>query len=425
MPSKLTARSLSAGLSRFPVICLLLISAGTLSCHKNVQTPDTSKTLILPAGSPAVIAAGNQFAMNFFGTVLQQDTASDNKLISPFSIYMALSMLYNGSAGATRDSIAAALVLAGISPAQLNTVSKVLIQQMPSEDSKVSLSVANSLWYQQNGPQLLQGFLDTIGSEYNGHLQSLNFSDPASVGTINSWVAHSTDNKITSILNSINPDNIMVLVNAIYFDGPWNFHINPAGTNDQPFYLSNGSMVNVPTMGIEATLRTYHDPAYMLIELPYGSGKNFDMYVALPTNQQQSISSFASSFTASVLSDAISRLDSQRIGVLLPKWELTYSIPNMLPDLNALGMGIASGMNADFSNLCSTPMYLSKAIHKTYIDVTEEGTQAAAATGIVTITTLPPAIIDIQVNRPFLYFIVEKQTGAILFIGTMNNPSAT
>jgi serpin B len=424
MQSKPTARSLSARLSRLPFICLLLISAGAPSCHKNAQTPDISKTLTLPAGSPAVIAAGNQFAMNFFGSVLQQDTASDNKLISPFSIYMALSMLYNGSAGATRDSIAGTLALAGISPEQLNAVSKALIQQMPSEDSKVSLSVANSLWYQQNGPQPLQGFLDTIGSEYNGHLQSLNFSDQASVGTINSWVARNTDNKITSILNSLSPADIMVLVNAIYFNGPWSYHINPAGTVDQPFYLSNGSTISVPTMAIAATLRTYHDPAYTLVELSYGNGKNFAMYVSLPANQQQSISNFASSFTAPVLSDAISRLDSQRLGVLLPKWELTYSVPNMLPNLNALGMGIASGKNADFSNLCSTPMYLSQAIHKTYIDVTEKGTQAAAATAVGGAGAFPPAILDIQVNHPFLYFIVEKQTGAILFMGTMNNPSA-
>jgi len=425
MHSKLTTRSVSAGLSRLPVICLLLISAAAPSCHKNVQPPDTGKTLTLPAGSPAVIAAGNQFAMNFFGTVLQQDTVSDNKLISPFSIYMALSMLYNGSGGATRDSIAGTLALAGISAEQLNAVSKALILQMPSEDSKVSLSVANSLWYQQNGPRPLQGFLDTIGSEYNGHLQSLNFSDPSSVGTINSWVADNTDNKITSILNSLSPADIMVLVNAIYFNGAWDYYINPAGTNNQPFYPSNGSTVSVPTMDIAATLRTYNDPTYIMIELPYGSGKSFDMYVALPANQQLPISSFAFSFTASVLSGAISRLDSQKIEVLLPKWELTWSIPNMLTNLNALGMGIASGTNADFSNMSSTPMYLSRAIHKTYIDVTEEGTEAAAATGLATATVLGPAIHAIQVNHPFLYFIVEKQTGAILFMGTMNDPSAT
>jgi serine protease inhibitor len=425
MRLKLAVRPIFTRKSRWPFICLVLVSALTLSCHKNVQAPDTSKTLTLPAGSTAVITAGNQFAMNFFGTVLQQDTISDNKLISPFSIYMALSMLYNGSAGATRDSMAITLALQGIPTEQLNAVSKALLQQMPSEDSKVSVAIANSLWYRQNGPQPLPAFLDTIGSEYNGHLQALNFSDPASVGTINSWVAGNTDNKIPSILSSLSPDDVMVLVNAIYFNGPWGFYIDPAGTADQPFYLSDGSTVSVPTMAIQGTLRTYHDPAYTLIELPYGSGKNFDMYVSLPANQQQSISSFTSSFNAQSLSNAISHLDSQRVGVLLPKWELTYSVPDMLPNLNALGMGIASGTNADFSNLYSTSTYLSKATHKTYIDVSETGTQAAAATGLTVTISALPATIDIQVNHPFLYFIVEKQTGAILFMGTMNNPSAT
>ncbi len=145
---------------RYLPALFLLLAASLFSCHKSVSSADTSKTLSLPAGSQEVITAGNQFALNFFGTVLQNDSTTPNKLISPFSIDTGIIhavqwLRFN----ATRDSIAKALALSGISPGQLNAVSKALIQQMPTEDSKVTLSIANSLWYKQNGPQPLPSFL--------------------------------------------------------------------------------------------------------------------------------------------------------------------------------------------------------------------------------------------------------------------------
>jgi serpin B len=397
------------------------------SCHKSVQSPDTGKTLDLPAGSPAVITAGNQFALNFFGNLLQQDTASDNKLISPFSIYMALSMVYNGSAGTTSDSMAKTLALAGISTTELNDVSAALIKQLPSEDSKVTLSIANSLWYQQSGPQPVPDFLDIITGDYSGYIQALDFSSPASLTTINSWVAAKTDNKITSILNNLSPQNLMVLVNAIYFNGSWQYAFNTTLTHNNTFYLANGTTTSVPFMNQQITLRWYQDPAYTLLELPYGSGNSFDMYVVMPTNQQVSLGSFAASFSSSTWANGLSHLDSQTVSLYLPKWQSSFLIPNALPELTALGMGIAFSPAANFSAMCSTPEQISQVIHKTYIDVTETGTEAAAATVVTTILAVGPggpAIPVVTVDHPYLYFIVEKQTGAILFVGTMNNPSS-
>ena len=397
------------------------------SCHKSVQSPDTSKTLDLPAGSPAVIAAGNQFALNFFGSLLQQDPTPDNKLISPFSIYMALSMVYNGSAGATSDSIAKTLALAGISTAELNAVNAALIKQLPSEDSKVTLSIANSLWYQQNGPQPVPGFLDSMTEDYSGYIQSLNFSSPASLTTINSWVAAKTDNKITNLLSTLNPANIMVLINAIYFNGTWQYAFNPMDTHDNTFFLSNGTTTSVPFMNQQANLWWFQDSDYTLLELPYGAGNSFDMYVVMP-NQKISLGSFATSFTSSTWATVLSHLDSQAVNLYLPKWQGSYLIPNAYPELATLGMGIAFGPDANFPAMFSTPEEISQVVHETYIDVTETGTQAAAATA-VTMTSVDigggkPEIPVITINHPYLYFIVEKQTGAILFIGTMNNPSS-
>jgi serine protease inhibitor len=405
----------------------LLLFITLLSCKKTVTSPDISKTLDLPANSQQIITAGNEFAWNFFNTVLQQDTAADNKMVSPFSVYMALSMLYNGSAGATRDSIALAMDIAGIPADQLNAVSKALLQQMPSEDSKVSLSIANSLWYQQSGPQPLAGFLDTVHNDYSGDMQSLDFSNPASVGTINSWVARSTDNKITSIISSLSPADLMVLINAIYFDGSWLYGFSAAATQNAPFYLTNGSMVSTPFMTQHVGLRMFVDSAYTLLELPYGSGKDFAMYVVLPAKKQQSINEFAASFKGTTLANAMPQLDSQNIDLYLPKWESSYSIQQLEPNLASLGMGIAFNETADFSDMYGVPLYLSQVIHKTYIDVSESGTEAAAVTAIteVGVTLVPQSPPAVRVDHPFLYFIVERQTGAILFMGTVNDPSAS
>ena len=407
------------------ILCGLLVSAALGSCRKTSPSPDVTRTLDLPAGSAPVITAGNRFAMNFFGTVLQSDTPGNNKLISPLSIYMALSMLYNGSEGATRDSMALALQQAGIPIDRLNAVNSALISQLPDEDSKVRLSIANSLWYQQNGPQPLPGFLDTIGVDYTGYLKALNFADPSSISTINSWVAGKTNNRIPSIIDILSPETIMVLVNAIYFNGPWHFDVKASNTNDQPFTLPDGSVKSVPTMGIESELRVYKDPAYTLLELPYGAGQSFGMYIVLPANQQQAVESFAGSFTAPILSAAITGLDSADVGVFLPKWQLSYSIPDFVPNLAALGMGIVATDSADFSGMFNTPSHVSRAIHKTFIDVSEQGTEAAAATAVGVVTSVAPNRALIQVNHPFLYFIVEKQSGTVLFMGTINDPTAT
>ena len=179
-------------------------------------------------------------------------------------------------------------------------------------------------------------------------------------------------------------------------------------------------------MSQQESLRWYQDPAYTLMELPYGGGNSFDMYVVMPANQQVSLGSFATSFSSSTWANGLAHLDTQTVNIYLPKWQASYTIPNANPELVALGMGIAFSPGADFSAMFSTPEQISQVIHKAYIDVTETGTQAAAATAVVTTTVdrTGPEIPTVVFDHPYLYFITEKQTGDILFIGTMNNPSS-
>jgi serine protease inhibitor len=408
--------------------CLILLFAFTISsCHKDVPAPQNTP-LDLPSNSGQVVLATNDFAINIFRAMLAHDPGQNNKLISPLSIYTCMSMVYNGSANTTRDSMTKALSLAGISLPQLNAVSRALIQQMPKEDNKVQLSIANSIWYDQRRAQPLPGFLDTVQRDYLATVQSLDFLNPGSVNTINSWVSSHTNGKIPSIIQDLSSSDIMVLVNAVYFNGAWKNSFKTDNTHNDAFYKTGGARSNVPFMSQTASFRAYTGSGFRLLELPYGTGKAFDMYLLLPANPSGSILDFARSLDRQSLAAAFSGLDSINIDLRLPKWEYRYNIDQMGPHLTDLGMGVAFGTSADFSNMFppSVGAAISKVIHKTYVKVSEEGTEAAAATGTVmtTMSTLPSQPTVWKFDHPFVYLITEQQTGSIFFMGIVNDPAA-
>jgi serine protease inhibitor len=417
MTSHITVGGLSAGL----ILCIALTIA---SCRKSQPNPAIDTPLDLPAGSTAVSNAANQFAVNIFQQVLQTEPAGINTLISPMSIYLALDMTYNGAAGTTADSMAATLQLTGIPLNELNAVSHAILQQLPKEDSKVQLSIANSIWYAQNMPQPSPAFLDTITDSYLGTIQGLDFSKPSAVNTINSWVAKTTDNKIPQIVQNLDPGMVMLLVNAIYFDGSWLHGFQTSATQNSSFYLSNGNSVNVPFMNGKVSLATHSDSLLTLVDMPYGTGKAFDMYLVMPNNPTQPINDFAATLNAATLNKAISTVDTQEVNLSMPRWEYSYAVQNMEPELTSMGMGVAFSNAANFTTMypVGSPA-ISKVIHKTYIAVSESGTQAAAVTGVTMILTVPSAPPQIKFDHPFVYLIVEKQTGMILFIGIVNDPS--
>jgi len=335
-------------------VCLLsLLVLGFLSCKKD-NSPGVTRPLDLPPGSDAVISASNQFAFKFFNTVLQKDPALNNKLVSPLSVYTALSMVYNGAANATRDSIAKVLQLNGVSIDDLNALNKALIRQMPTEDSKVTMDIANSIWYSAGGLTPIPTFLNTIRNDYDGQTQSLDFGSPSAASTINSWIAQKTNNKIKDMLDNTDPSDVMYLVNAIYFNGAWKYAFKSDDTHPGTFYRPGGT-VSVPYMSGKMTVRVDYDPSFTLVELPYGGGKSYDMYLALPSDKDQSIADFAASLNESRLTGALSKLDTMGVQIYLPKWEYAYSIDDMKPNLGAMGMNIAFGYDADFANMYSVP----------------------------------------------------------------------
>lgn len=404
---------------------LILFFALTFaSCHKTIQGPGVDTPLDLPVGSTAVTDAANQFAINAFQQTLKTEPAGPNTLISPLSIYLALDMVYNGAAGSTADSMAAALQLSGVPLGQLNAVSHALLQQLPKEDSKVQLSIANSIWYATKFPAPAPGFKDSMTNSYQGAVQPLDFTNSGSLNTINSWVSKNTAGKIPQLLKQLDPALVMLLVNAVYFNGSW-FHGFPSSaTQNEPFVTSTGSTATVPFMNQTALLRLHSDSNLIMVEMPYGTGKAFDMYLVLPVNRTQSINSFVSGLNATTLGQALNNLDSAKIDLTMPKWEYSYGIDNMKPELTALGMGIAFSDNANFTSMYpGEQTNISQVTHKTYISVSENGTTAAAVTSVGIVTTDAPAILAVKLDHPFVYFIREKTTGLILFIGIVNDPS--
>ncbi len=403
------------------ILFYLVISAlvcCSISCKKSGDMPDVTHTITLPANGQNVVEANNRFALKFLQSALQNNSGPSNKLVSPLSIYLALSMVYNGADNATKDSMANALQLSGLSINDVNAACKALIEQLPAEDSKVTMLIANSIWYKQNTVQPLQSFLSVNASYFNAYVQPMSTAD-----VINNWVSDNTKNKIPKIINDIPDGMLMFLVNAIYFKGGWQHAFKAQDTRDDDFYLAGGAKIKVPFMNQQLTTNIYFDDNYNVVEMPYGGGNSYSMYLLQSKNNQQPVNSFAGNIDETGLKAIIAGMGLYNISLSMPKWEYSYSIDDMQPELSALGMHIAFTGAADFSKMYSTAnVYITKAVHKTYIKVDEEGTEAAAATGIGIGTTVAAPPQTITFNHPFMYIITEKQTGAIIFTGILNNP---
>ena len=402
----------------YVIISLLFI----ISCKKSVDnSPAITKDVILPQNGAAVINAHNQFAFDFLRTTLERDQTGSNKLISPLSIYMALSMVYNGADHITRDKIQLALRLNNLSIDDLNKTCQALIEQMPGADSKVDLNIANSIWYRQNISPV-PGFLTLTDTYYHASIKPLDFGSPDAVATINKWASDNTHKKIEKILQSISQDDLMFLINAIYFKGAWKYPFDKHENAVSPFNLGNGNTVSTTFMyQHNVSVNYFKNDVMEMVQLPYGGG-NFNMYVLLPV-VNVSASDVMAALDASYFQDWQSQMHKFSIDLYFPKFKFSYAIDDMKPHLSSMGMGVAFSGAADFSKMYNLQVNISKAIHKTFIEVNEEGTEAAAVTSIsIGLTSAaPPSVF--RADHPFLFVIAEKSSGAILFTGLMNNPT--
>jgi serpin B len=332
---------------------------------------------------------------------------------------MALGMTLNGANGETYTGIQNTLKLAGLTTEEINDSYKNLYNLLLSADTKVDFRIANSIWY-RSGIDVKQSFINTNTNYFSAQISGLDFNNPDAADVINAWVNQSTNGKITEIVDKpISRDAFMFLINAIYFKGTWKYEFDKKNTSEQNFYLTDGTNIKCNMMQIESELNCFSTEKLKVVELPYGNG-NFSMIILLP-DTSVNINDFIDGIDAQKWNDWITNMVKSDVVLSMPKF--TFACDYTLNDvLKTMGMETAFSDFADFSGIFeNVQASVTKVKHKTYIDVNEEGTEAAAATSV---EVGPTAILSNQiiVDRPFVFAIRESNSGCILFMGKVLNP---
>jgi len=369
-----------------------------------------------------LIAATSRFTFKLYNQLLKQGT-SKNRFVSPSSVLLALAMTYNGAEGATRQAMARALGLEGLSPEEVNRGFADLKSMLGSADPKLQLNIANSLWARK-GFALKPDFIQRTKEFYAAEVTSLDFSNPGAPGTINSWVKNNTGGRIDKIVDKISDDTILFLINAIYFKGQWTVEFEKSKTREDDFKLAGGSQKKLPMMSQSGKYNYYKGKDFQAVSLPYGSGR-MSMYVFLP-DKSTSLDQFERNLTAANWETWMKSFRVAPGELMLPRFRIEYEV-NLNDALKALGMSEAfDSTRANFSGIAQGAIYISEVKHKTIAEVNEEGTVAAAVTsvGIQLASVQPPQENFImKVDRPFFVAIRDNVTGTVVFMGSIADPA--
>ncbi|MGH7679693.1 MAG: serpin family protein [Gemmatimonadaceae bacterium] len=366
----------------------------------------------LTADERHVSAAANQFAFSLFKRLAQAQPA-ENVFVSPLSVSFALGMTLNGANGTTFDEMRSTLGFGSSELAKINDGYKGLMALEAGLDPSTTFQIANSVWYRQ-GLSVLQPFIDAVQSTFDAEVRPSPF-DATTIKQVNDWVSAKTNSKIPTILEQIQDSDVMFLINAIYFKGSWRTQFDPAKTRDMPFEALVGTQ-QVKTMNRpegSGKMRYFRTGTATVGELIYGNGA-FVMTIVMPDGD---VNAFTATLDTASWSSLLAPLVEADLRVALPKLRLEYK-RELSNDLKALGMQVPfQPGGADFTRMSpiGTEMFISFVQHKTFVDVNEEGTEAAAVTNVgVGITSAPPCLC---VDRPFVFAIRERFSGTILFIG--------
>jgi serine protease inhibitor len=386
----------------------------------SINSPVGSPMVQTPASSvdPILVSANTKFGLKLLAQLLKEG-GDRNLMISPSSVAIALSMTYNGANGETQKAIAQTLELQGMSLDAANQANLALSDSLKKADPKVKLAIANSLWGKQ-GFAFKPDFLERNQQFYQAEVANLDFSSPAAATRINDWVKANTEGKIPSIVQEIDPNQVLFLVNAVYFKGNWTKPFDRKLTIDRPFTLLDGGSKSVPMMAQQGSYLYAETDEFQAIGLPYGSGR-LSMYVFLP---KASLTDFTANLTAENWSDWTERFSKRRGSIQLPRFKFEYGV-NLTEPLKAIGMADAfDPAKADFSGISAERTVISQVQHKTFIEVNEEGTEAAASTsvGIATLSAPTEPPFQMVVDRPFFAAIRDNQTGTVLFMGRVVEP---
>jgi len=400
---------------------LFLLIPLLIACSQSEESDpvESASAISLPSHLKSRVSQDNEFAFDLLKNTIKNNANEDNVFISPLGISSALAMIRNGAVGDTKTEMNTTLKMSGLSDSEINEYYKIMQNSLLTVDPSTKLSLANSIW-SRTGFSVKSDFLQTSKDYFNSEVRELDFGQPTALETINNWCAQKTNNLIKDALDRISNDAMMYLINAIYFKGIWNKQFDKKATTEKDFYSEAGAISKVNMMNLADTIPYFENDLLQAIDLPYGNGA-FSMTLMLPQSGKT---------TADILGNLdldqwnliLKGFGDKKVNVFLPRFT-TKNKFELKPVMQDLGMKLAFTDAADFSNIANADLQISRILHSTYLDVNEEGTEAAGVTIIEIITT---SIIDkslmFYANKPFVFAIREKSTGAILFEGKIGKP---
>lgn len=409
-------------------VLVIMVAAGLYAgCFAGQQTTKSAAK-----EREMVVQGNNEFALELYARLRAEE---GNLFLSPYSISTALAMTYAGARGRTEAQMAKVLHFptasgeAVLDPAQFHSAFGAIIKDLNqrAEKADFQLSVANALWGQK-GYAFLAEFLELVEARYEGKLTEVDFVKATEQArtAINAWVEEKTNNKIKELLQPGVLDQMtrLVLTNAIYFKGNWAKQFDEERTSQAPFTLASGEKVDVPMMNQTGDFPYMEAEDFQALEMPYVDDE-LSMIVLLP-QKTDGLGELEKRLTAEALGKWLAKLRKREVVVSLPKFEMTRQF-SLASVLKSMGMTDAFSRGADFSGMSGTrELFISAVIHKAYVDVNEEGTEAAAATAVTVKLTsvLPDRRVVFRADHPFLFLIRDNKSGSILFIGRVMNPSA-
>ncbi|HSV31463.1 MAG TPA: serpin family protein [Atribacteraceae bacterium] len=398
-------------------LTLVAVLGGCIDGQHLTAQPPTQRT------DHRLILGANAFAFRLLSQ-LSNDERGENVFFSPISVYFALMMAADGAGTGTRQAMIDTLHASALPQEEITRGLSNLLTVLENPDPRVQMTIANSLWVRENFP-IIPGFLQNAQEFYQAQVSELDFLDPAAPARINEWITNATGGKILSIVDSINPDIVLFLINAIHFQGTWTRQFDPNLTREGVFYPSGGGQVKLPMMQLRSRFDYLEIADIQIIRLPYGD-ENVSMLIFLPDLVGSSLDEVIRHITTEGWRTWLDQLEETEVTLTLPRFSVEFS-DDLNEALKKMGMEVAFDPDrADFSGIVEPPpnAYISRVAHKAYLAVGEEGTEAAAVTSVeVGVTSAPLDEITMLVNRPFLCAIVDEASGVILFMGTIQKPA--
>lgn len=396
------------------------MTLGIFACNEAENEPQVFD-LTPSEKSASIIAADNMFGFELFKKVNASLEEPKNTMISPLSVSLALAMVYNGAEGNTKAQMEQMLHKVGLTPEDINQSYKDLVTGLASHDPKVELSISNAIFY-RNTFNVKDNFITTTQNYYQAEVAGLDFTKTTeTLNTVNGWVKTNTKGKIDKIIEVVKAEDLMYLLNAIYFNGEWTYRFDPNDTRDLSFTKEDNTVVQAPTMSIENPFNYFRNQNFQLLEMPYGSEK-YSMLLLLPETGKTT-NDVISLLNPESVNGWLEQMSEQEKKVFLPKFEFKFD-DSLVDELKVLGMTDAfNEMKANLSGISAdAQLAITEVMHKSYIKVDERGTEAAAVTGITVGTTSAGPDPSFRVDHPFVFAIREKDTQTILFIGKVMNP---